>query len=69
MKWIVITTCLLLSGCSLPAVQAWERGNLAKEEMEWSPDPMQSALRDHVYTSKEGSSGGIGASGGGCGCY
>lgn len=60
---------LLLSsllGCS--AVQPWERGTLAKTEMAWDPDPMKSALRDHVYFSKEGSSGGASSGGGGCGC-
>lgn len=56
----------MLMGCT--AVQPWERGTLAKTEMAWDPDPMKSALRDHVHFSKEGSSGGASSGGGGCGC-
>jgi hypothetical protein len=29
---------------------------------------MEAQLRDQIYTSKEASSGGAGAAGGGCGC-
>lgn len=49
-------------------VQPWERGTLAKDEMQWQTDVMESKLRDHIYYSKEASSGGGGAAGGGCGC-
>lgn len=69
MKYGLILILFILSGCSLGPVEAWERGDLAKQEMGWEPDPMQAILRDHIYTAKEGSSGGVGASGGGCGCY
>lgn len=58
-----------LGACETTSVQAWERGDLARKEMGWEPDPMQSILRDHVYTSKEGAAGGVGTGGGGCGCY
>jgi hypothetical protein len=64
-----IALVCLLSGCETTTVQAWERGTLAAKSMSWEPDPMQSILRDHVYTSKEGASGGVGTGGGGCGCY
>jgi hypothetical protein len=36
--------------------------------MRWDPDALQSAMADHTHFSKEGSSGHIGAAGGGCGC-
>jgi hypothetical protein len=55
-----------LSGCT--PVQAWERGTLARPEMALVPDAMAQTLNDHVYFSKEASSGGNSASGGGCGC-
>ena len=63
-----LASCLLvwLSGCT--AVQAWERGTLARPEMALEPDTMEQALNNHVYFSKEASSGGNSASGGGCGC-
>ncbi len=58
--------CALLSACT--PVAAWERGTLAKPEMALQPDPLEAALHNHVYFSKEASSGGNSASGGGCGC-
>tara|TARA_B110000914_G_scaffold71856_1_gene62948 strand:+ start:297 stop:470 length:174 start_codon:yes stop_codon:yes gene_type:complete len=49
-------------------VRAWERGYLAREEMAWAPDALESSLNDHIFFSKEASSGGNNAAGGGCGC-
>lgn len=50
------------------SVQPWERGTLSREEMAWQPDLMEANLRDQIHASKEASSGGTGAAGGGCGC-
>lgn len=66
-------TTLLLAICSLMLfscadVRAWERGYLAREEMAWAPDALESSLNDHIFFSKEASSGGNSAAGGGCGC-
>jgi Domain of unknown function (DUF4266) len=58
----------LVAGCATTAVQPWERGSLARWDMRWDPDPLQAAADDHAHFSKEGTSGGIGAAGGGCGC-
>lgn len=58
----------LLSACAIVPVQAWEKGILAKEEMIFDANRMEAALIDHTYVSKEGSSGGRGVGGGGCGC-
>lgn len=68
-----LRSTLLLSICSLPLiscadVRAWERGYLAREEMAWAPDALESSLNDHIFFSKEASSGGNSAAGGGCGC-
>ena len=57
---------LVLASCT--PVRAWERGYLAKREMAWEPDGLESALDKHVFFSKEASSGGNSAAGGGCGC-
>lgn len=57
-----------LCGCAMHPVQPWERGRLARWDMQWDPDPLQKAQDEHTRFSKEGSSGGIGAAGGGCGC-
>lgn len=57
---------IVLSGCS--TVDPWEKGFLAKNEMAFTPDPLETALSDHVYFSKEATSSGADVSGGGCGC-
>ena len=62
----VIMMAFLTSGCQ--PVQAWERGTLAKPEMAIDADPMETALNNHIYFSKEASNGGHSAAGGGCGC-
>lgn len=55
-------------GCASLGVKAWERDQLSRPEMLLDPDPSASAIDDHVYFSKEASSGGRGFGGGGCGC-
>jgi hypothetical protein len=59
---------MLASGCSSMGVEPWERDILAKEEMQLTTDPVEAAIDDHIYFSKEASSGGRGFGGGGCGC-
>ena len=59
---------IFLTGCSSMGVEPWERNNLAKPEMALDSDPLTSALDDHIYFSKEASSGGRSFGGGGCGC-
>ena len=67
MKFVLISALwLTLAGCE--TVQPWERGTLAKDEMQWQTDVMEDSLRAHIQYSKEASSGGSGAAGGGCGC-
>jgi hypothetical protein len=59
---------LVATLCGCETVEPWERGDLAKDEMQWQGDVMESRLRNQIYDSKEASSGGSGAAGGGCGC-
>lgn len=67
MKYLTgVLLVVVLCGCE--TVQPWERGLLAKEEMQWSSDRMESQMRNQIHASKEASSGGTGAAGGGCGC-
>jgi hypothetical protein len=57
------------AGCaSFDPPQPWEKGELAKPAMQFDPDVLQAKLREHTYVSKEGSAGGYGVGGGGCGC-
>lgn len=56
------------SGCASLGVEPWERDLLAKKEMSLTSSAIDSAFDDHIYFSKEASSGGKGFGGGGCGC-
>ena len=59
---------VLISGCSALGVKPWQRDVLAREEMQLDSDPLDAAIDDHLYFSKEASSGGRSFAGGGCGC-
>ncbi|HEY7673289.1 MAG TPA: DUF4266 domain-containing protein [Gammaproteobacteria bacterium] len=70
---LVIALCslgapLTLSGCSGLGVQPWDRDVLARDEMQIVSDPLEASADEHIYFSKEASSGGQGFGGGGCGC-
>ena len=56
------------AGCSSMGVKPWERGILAADDMLLDADALDLALDEHIYFSKEASSGGQGFAGGGCGC-
>lgn len=58
----------LMSSCSSLGVKPWERDLLAKPEMAINSSPLDEAVDDHIYFSKEASSGGRSFAGGGCGC-
>lgn len=63
---------LAVTGCANTAdfgqVSPWEKGNLAKSKMTFEGDPIDQRFVQHIYGSKENSSGGYGVGGGGCGC-
>ncbi len=63
---LVVLSMVVVSGCA--TVSPWQRGVLAKPEMSWAPDALESTLDGHIYFAKEASSGGGSAAGGGCGC-
>lgn len=56
------------TGCASLGVEPWERDLLAKKQMALTSSPIDAAFDDHIYFSKEASSGGKGFGGGGCGC-
>jgi hypothetical protein len=57
-----------LSGCASLGVQAWDRDLMARDEMRLDANPVDAAIDEHMYFSKEASSGGRSYAGGGCGC-
>jgi hypothetical protein len=65
---LAILTTIGFTACSSLGVQPWEREVLAREDMQLDANPVEAALDDHIYFSKEASSGGRGFGGGGCGC-
>ena len=64
----VVVMAALAGGCSSMGVEPWERDILAKDEMQLTTDAVEASIDDHIYFSKEASSGGRGFGGGGCGC-
>jgi len=65
---LLIAVLFFASGCTSMGVQPWDRDILAKAEMQLTTDELEAATDDHIYFSKEASSGGRGFGGGGCGC-
>ncbi len=65
---ILAVIIINLTACSSLGVEPWERDLLAKKEMALTSSPIDAALDDHIYFSKEASSGGKSFGGGGCGC-
>ncbi len=58
----------LACGCAVQSVQPWQRDLLSEPNMQLVPDAITGGLDEHIYFSKEASSGGQGVGGGGCGC-
>jgi hypothetical protein len=64
----LVCSAAIASGCTSLGVKPWQRDVLAREEMQLGADPLDAAIDDHMYFSKEASSGGRSFAGGGCGC-
>jgi len=70
LAWCVAAGAALVvsGGCAATSVKPWDRDLLAQDKMKFVPRPMTHAVDQHVYFSKEGSTGGSDAAGGGCRC-
>ncbi len=69
-RWMILLALslpFLGTACSL-GTEAWDRDLHADETMTMEYDAVELALDEHIYFSKEASSGGQGFGGGGCGC-
>lgn len=55
-------------GCSTLGAKTWEHDLLAERAMQVGAYPIEAGMDDHIYFSKEASSGGRSFAGGGCGC-
>jgi hypothetical protein len=63
---ISLLLLLVLTGCATVAPQ--ERAILADPTMQFDAEAKHDAALRHAIDNREGSIGGTGASGGGCGC-
>ena len=61
-----LAALLLTSGCE--NVKPWQRGTMADYTMRADRDPLRTAQAEHIWFSREATSGGGGVGGGGCGC-
>lgn len=64
----IVLAAVLMTGCTSMGIEPWERDVLARQDMQLVVDPLEAATDDHIYFSKEATSGGRGFGGGGCGC-
>ena len=63
---LVVACALTLSACV--NVKPFHRDVLSKPEMQFDFEKGEQAAREHFLNSLEGSTGGFGTGGGGCGC-
>lgn len=64
----IATFALLTTTASCVTVKPSQRAVLADPIMQFEGDPQASAQFRHAIDNREGSYGGAGVSGGGCGC-
>ena len=55
-------------GCTVLGAKPWEHDLMAERAMQVNAYPIEAGMDDHIYFSKEASSGGRSFAGGGCGC-
>lgn len=65
---LLLSGCVLSGGCASFGPKPWQHDLMAQPAMRVDAYPLQSAVDDHIYFSKEASSGGRSYAGGGCGC-
>jgi hypothetical protein len=65
---VAVAVAVAVAGCGRHAVRASEKEHLADRIMRFDDDAHETAADEHVLSNREGSSGGRGTGGGGCGC-
>jgi Domain of unknown function (DUF4266) len=61
---LLVAGAATTSGC----VKAWQKEYLSQRPMRPTSETSEDRFRGHWQSSREGSEGGFGAAGGGCGC-
>jgi hypothetical protein len=65
---LAISCVVLMTACTSLGVQPWQRDVLSRSDMRPDGAGLDDAIDNHLYFSKEASSGGRSFGGGGCGC-
>jgi hypothetical protein len=68
---LLLAFTIVISGCANPnlvRVKPWERATLTGYAMRADRDPLHSAMAEHIFFSRETTTGGRGVGGSGCGC-
>lgn len=65
-RLLILLLALAAGGCA--RVKPWQREDLARRPMVSDLEPGEERFQQHSRGSREGSDGGTGAAGGGCGC-
>ena len=64
----LLVAVAVFAGAGCATVSPWEREDLARVDMQFEGNRDRSAGEEHATEVREGSAGGLGAGGGGCGC-
>ena len=65
---LALACAVLTTACSSLGVKPWQREVLSRSDMRPDGAGLDDAIDNHLYFSKEASSGGRSFGGGGCGC-
>jgi hypothetical protein len=67
---LLLVSVTLLGACSNlgKRVAAYDRQTLSETGMEFIENAVEEASMQHMFNAREGSVGGFGGAGGGCGC-
>ena len=65
-KLNTVVLLVIFGGCA--SVKPWEMATFGTYIMRADRDPIDNTFAEHVYFTREASSGGRGLGGGGCGC-
>jgi hypothetical protein len=68
MKRVLLCASLALVGAGCARVKPYQREYLSERVLDPTSERAEDAWRAHWQFSREGSEGGFGAAGGGCGC-
>jgi hypothetical protein len=66
MRLLLVIAMLSVGGCVV--VKPFQREHLSQRAMRPSGEAAEDHFRSHWQEAREGSAGGFGAAGGGCGC-